>query len=94
MVRSVTQAPPLAACVIEAGSVMVIPADAADPCEAAEMGTWTEEAQYEAVGAAIHAALVSLYDRDKASTAVGAQRKRIGEARLRRSWDRPATPGR
>lgn len=67
MLRGVTAAPPLAACVNDAGAVMVISGEAPDPCEAADMGEWTGQAEYEAVGAAIRAALVSFHDRFNAT---------------------------
>jgi hypothetical protein len=67
MVRGVTEAPPLAACVYDSGWVMVIPATGDDPCEGAGMGTWAGQDQYHAVGAAIRGALVSFHDRYQAT---------------------------
>lgn len=67
MVQGVTAAPPLAACLNDAGAVVVIPAEVPDPCEAASMGEWTEQAEYEVAGVAIRAALVSFHDRFNAT---------------------------
>lgn len=67
MVRGVTEAPPLAACVNDSGSVMVIAATSADPCAGAGMGRWAGEHEYQAVGAAIRGALVSFHDRFQAT---------------------------
>lgn len=67
MVRGVTKAPPLAACVNDSGSVMVIPATGVDPCEEADMGTWAGQAEYQAIGIAIRSALVSFHDRYQAT---------------------------
>ena len=67
MVRGVTEAPPLAACVDDSGSVIVIPATATDPCGGAGMGTWAGQAEYQALGAAIRSALVSFHERYQAT---------------------------
>lgn len=82
MVRGVNEAPPLAACVNDSSSVVVIPAEVTGACEAANMGTWTGQAKYHTVGAAIRSALVSFHDRYKA----------IAHLALRNSrplWDHP-----
>jgi hypothetical protein len=67
MVQGVTVAPPLAACVNDSGAVVVIPAESPNACDAANMGEWTGQAEYEAMGSAIRAALVSFHDRFKAT---------------------------
>ncbi len=62
-----TTAPPLAACVNTAGAVVVIAAEKADACEAAGMGAWAGQAEYEVVGSAVRSALVSFHDRFKST---------------------------
>lgn len=63
MIEGVTTAPPLAACVNDSEAVQVIVADGPDACEAAGMGEWTDQPDYEMVGSAVRAVRVSLHDR-------------------------------
>lgn len=63
MLEGVTTAPPLAACVNDSAAVEVIVADGPDACEAAGMGEWTDQPDYEAVGSAVRAVRVSFHDR-------------------------------
>lgn len=63
----VTTAPPLAACVNNAGAVVVMAAEKADACQAAGMGAWAGQAEYEAFGSAVRSALVSFHDRSKST---------------------------
>jgi hypothetical protein len=67
MHKGVTTAPPLAACVNDGGAVEVITADGPDTCEAAGMGEWAGQPEYEAVGAAVRAARLSFHDRYNAT---------------------------
>ena len=84
MLQGVTTAPPLAACISSSALIEVIVAESPDACEAAGMGEWTGQADYEAVGAAVRAVRVSFHDRYDATgngcatehewrTALGAQ---------------------
>lgn len=63
MLSGVTTAPPLVACVNDSAAVVVIAADGPNACEAAGMGEWTGQPDYEAVGAAVRAVRVSFHDR-------------------------------
>lgn len=63
MLEGVTTAPPLAACVSASAVIEVIVAEGPDACEEAGMGQWTGQADYEKVGAAVRAVLVSFHDR-------------------------------
>ncbi len=67
MVRDATVAPPLVACVSSTGAVTVIEALGQAPCEAARMAPWDDLADFEAVGRAVRAARVKLYDRHAAT---------------------------
>lgn len=60
-------APPLAACVSDAGTIEVIIVESNSACEARGMGTWTGQDDYGAVGAAVREARVSLHDRYRAT---------------------------
>lgn len=64
MVEGVTTAPPLVACVSDSPAVVVvIAADGPHACEAAGMGEWAGQSDYEAVGAGVRAVRVSFHDR-------------------------------
>ncbi len=63
MIQGVTTAPPLVACVNEGGAVEILVDHGPDSCDSAGMGEWTGQAEYEAAGAAVRAALVSFHDR-------------------------------
>lgn len=67
MLEGVTTAPPLAACISSSALIAVIVAEGPDACEQAGMSKWTEQADFESVGAAVRAVRVSFHDRYQAT---------------------------
>lgn len=59
----VTSAPPLAACVAEGMTVMVVEAEGDDGCAGVDGEPWADQPEYEAIGRAITAVRADLHDR-------------------------------
>jgi len=67
MVASVTEAPPLVACVEKNGGVTVIEGTGEDACAAAGMAPWAGQPAYEEAGGAVRQVLIAFHDRLKAT---------------------------
>lgn len=67
MQPGVATAPPLVACVGDEGAVEVIPAEGSGACDAAGLGEWTRQPEYEEVGTAVREARVGFHDRYQAA---------------------------
>lgn len=63
MVRGVTSAPPLAACLLDGATVMVVEAEGEDGCAGVEGEPWADQPEYEAIGRAIKGVRIDLHDR-------------------------------